>query len=142
MAQLVVATIEAEGRGPRKLRRSHLRCAAEQPDEEIARELGVLELVEVARDAHLAELDADDGLAALCVPWHEVVAEAVDLLDRPPGRDCPRCGARLPRRRPVCSRCRRPVSKSVEARPTTRAETKRATAVCGTRVTRAGRRGA
>ena len=33
-------------------------------------------------------LDADDGLAALCVPWHEVVAEAVGVLDRPPPRDC------------------------------------------------------
>jgi hypothetical protein len=109
LAQLVVATIEAEAPGQRKLRRSHLRCAAEQPDEEIARELGVLEVIEVARDTHLAELDADDGLAALCVPWHEVVAEAVSVLDRPPPRDCPRCGARLPRRRPVCGRCRSPV---------------------------------
>ncbi len=108
LAHLVVATIEAEAPGQRKLRRSHLRCAAEQPDEELARELGVLELVEVARDAHLADLDADDGLAALCVPWQDVVAEAVDVLDRRP-RTCPRCGARLSRRRPVCGRCRSPV---------------------------------
>jgi hypothetical protein len=107
LAQLVVATIEAEAPGARKLRRSHLRCAAEQPAEELARELGVLELVEGARDAHLADLDADDGLAALCVPWQEVVAEAVGVLDRRP-RTCPRCGARLPRRRPVCGRCRSP----------------------------------
>jgi ribosomal protein S27AE len=108
MAHLVVATIEAEAPGPRKLRCSHLRCAAEQPDEELARELGVIELVEVARDAHLAALDADDGLAALCVPWQEVVAEAVGVLDRRP-RTCPRCGARLSRRRAVCGRCRQPV---------------------------------
>jgi len=108
LARIVVATIDAEAPGQRKLRRSHLRCAAEQPDEEIARELGVLELVETARDTHLADLDADDGLAALCVPWQEVVAEAVGVLDRP-RRTCPRCGARLSRRRPVCGRCRRPV---------------------------------
>lgn len=111
LAHLVVASIEAEPLGLRKLRRSHLRCAAEQGDEELARELGVLELVEVARDAHLAELDADEGLAALCVPWQEVVAEAVGVLDRPPSRECPRCGARLSRRRPVCGRCRRPVQR-------------------------------
>ena len=110
MAQLVVATIEAEGTGQRKLRRSHLRCAAEQQDEAVARELGVLELVETARNAHLAELDADEGLAALCVPWDDVVAEAVGVLDRPRST-CPRCGARLSRRRPVCGRCRLPASR-------------------------------
>jgi hypothetical protein len=108
MANLVVATIEGETPGQRKLRRSHLRCAAEQPDEELARELGVLELVEGARDAHLAELDADEGLAALCVPWQEVVVEAVGVLDRRP-RTCARCGARLSQRRAVCGRCRSPV---------------------------------
>jgi ribosomal protein S27AE len=108
LAQIVVATIETEAPGQRKLRRSHLRCAAEQQDEAIARELGVLALVEEARDAHLADLDADEGLAALCVPWHEVVAEAVDVLDRRP-HTCPRCGARLSRRRAVCGRCRSPV---------------------------------
>ena len=108
MAQLVVATIERETPGQRKLRRSHLRCAAEQPDDELARELGVLELVESARDAHLADLDADEGLTALCVPWHDVVAEAVGVLERRP-RNCARCGARLSRRRAVCGRCRTPV---------------------------------
>lgn len=107
MAQLVVATIEADAPGPRKLRRSHLRCAAERPDEEVARELGVLELVEEARDEHLSSLDADEGLAALCVPWQEVVAEAVSVLDRRP-RTCSRCGARLSSRRPVCGRCHSP----------------------------------
>jgi hypothetical protein len=107
MAQCVVAMIEAEGPGQRKLRRSHLRCAAEQPDEELARELGVLDLVEAVRNEHLAGLDADDGLAALCVPWQAVVAEAVGSLDRRP-RTCARCGARLSRRRPVCGRCRSP----------------------------------
>ena len=109
LAHLVVSSIEAEPPGLRKLHRSHVRCAAEQPDEELARELGVLELVESARDAHLASLDADEGLATLCVPWQQVVAEAVGVLDRPPARECPRCGARLSRRRPVCGRCRTPV---------------------------------
>jgi hypothetical protein len=108
IAQLVVAAIEGDPPGQRKLRRSHLRCVAERADEELARELGVLELVEGARDAHLAALDADEGLAALCVPWHDVVAEAVGVLDRRPRR-CARCGARLSRRRAVCGRCRAPV---------------------------------
>lgn len=112
MAQLVVAAIEGEAPGQRKLRRSHLRCAAEQPDDELARELGLIELVDAARDAHLAGLDADEGLAALCIPWHEVVAEAVVLLDRRP-HACPRCGARLSRRRPVCGRCRAPAPRRV-----------------------------
>ena len=108
LAQIVVAAIEAEAPGQRKLRRSHLRCAAEQRDEAVARELGVLTLVEEARNAHLADLDADEGLAALCVPWHEVVAEAVEMLSRRP-HTCARCGARLSRRRAVCGRCRSPV---------------------------------
>ena len=108
LAKIVVAAIEVEAPGQRKLRRSHLRCAAEQQDEAIARELGVFQLVERARDAHLADLDADEGLAVLCVPWHEIVAEAVEVLNRP-RRTCPVCGARLSRRRPVCGRCRRPV---------------------------------
>jgi hypothetical protein len=107
MAQHVIASIESEAPGQRKLRRSHLRCAAEQPDDELARELGMLDLVEAARDEHLAGLDADEGLAALCVPWQEVVAEAVGVLDRRPST-CARCGARLSRRRPVCGRCRSP----------------------------------
>jgi ribosomal protein L40E len=49
----------------------------------------------------------DGGLAALCVPWQEVVAEAIEVLDRP-RHTCLRCGARLPRRRRVCGRCRAP----------------------------------
>lgn len=110
MATLVVAEIDAQrSRGPRRLRRSQLRWSAERPDPELARELGVLALVDAARDAHLASLGADDGLAALCVPWEDVVAEAVGLLDRPLPRDCPRCGARLSRRRAICGRCRSPV---------------------------------
>jgi len=109
IAALLVEGIEAKSaRGVRKLLRSELRCAAEQPDEEMARELGVLELVDSARDRHLAALDADDGLTALCVPWERVVAEAVALLDRPRRRECQRCGARLSRHRPVCGRCRCP----------------------------------
>lgn len=109
IAALVVDGIEAKAvRGVRKLLCSELRCAAEQPDEDVARELGVLELVDAARDRHLATLDADDGLTALCVPWERVVAEAVALLDRPRRRECPRCGARLSSHRRVCGRCRCP----------------------------------
>jgi hypothetical protein len=109
IASLVVAAIETEpSRKPQRLRRSQLRWAAGQPEEELARELGVLALVGAARDAHLSELSADDGLAALCVPWQDVVVEAVALLDRPRPRQCASCGARLSPRRPVCGRCRSP----------------------------------
>ena len=107
MARFVVATIGSDAPGQRKLRRSHLRCAAEQADAELARELRVLDLIENARNAHLANLDADEGLAALGVPWHDVAAEAVGILDRRPST-CARCGARLSRRRPVCGRCHAP----------------------------------
>jgi hypothetical protein len=113
LAALVLAEIEAQRpRGPRKLRRSQLRWSAEHADAKLARELGVLALVDAARDAHLARLGADDGLAALCVPWEDVVSEAVGLLDRPLPRNCPRCGARLPKRRAVCGRCRSPVPRT------------------------------
>jgi hypothetical protein len=44
--------------------------------EELAGKLGVLALVEAARDEHLASLDADDGLGALSIDWEEVVARA------------------------------------------------------------------
>ena len=40
--------------------------------ETAARATGVLELVEAARNEHLAGLDADEGLRALIVPWEEV----------------------------------------------------------------------
>ena len=40
--------------------------------ETTARAVGLIELVEAARDAHLAGLDADEGLRALLVPWEEV----------------------------------------------------------------------
>jgi len=59
--------------------------------------------VEAARDAYLASLDADDGLAVLQVP-PEAVVEAAQSRKRAPR--CKRCGARLSRkRRQRCSRC-------------------------------------
>lgn len=113
MARLVVAEIEGErSRGPRKLLRSQLRWAAERPDETLACELGVLALVDSARDSHLATLGADEGLTALCVPWEDVVAAAARLLDRPGPCVCPRCGARLSRRRALCGRCRAPAPRA------------------------------
>lgn len=108
IAELVVRHVEAQPRPAARLLRSQLRCAAEQHEASVARELGVVELVDAARDGHLASLDADDGLAALCVDWRDVVEEAVRLFDAAPSR-CDRCGARLSRRRRVCGRCRSPV---------------------------------
>lgn len=94
IAQLAAEMTEGE---PRRLAR---RLA----DPGLALALGTRALIEDARTLHLATLDADTGLAALCISWEEILAEMVELLDRPPVR-CPRCGARLPRRRHVCSRC-------------------------------------
>ena len=94
IAKVVAEQIEGE---PRRLAR---RLA----DPGLAVALGTRTLIEDARTLHLATLDADAGLVALCIPWEEILAETVDLLERPRVR-CDRCGARLPRRRRVCSRC-------------------------------------
>ena len=102
---------ELEKQPPRLVRRlliPQLRWLAADPDEEQAREAGVLELVERARDERLAGLGADDGLAALVVPWQDIICEAAALTKPTPGRCCSRCGARLPLRRRQCSRCRLP----------------------------------
>ena len=72
----------ALGREPeklvRRLLRPQLRLVADRlgdPDaNSLAHGLGVLARVEAARDEHLASLDADEGLAALAVPWQDVVA--------------------------------------------------------------------
>jgi hypothetical protein len=37
-----------------------------------ARSVGVRDLIEDARDEHLASLEADDGLQALCVDWADL----------------------------------------------------------------------
>jgi hypothetical protein len=58
--------------------------------------------VERARDEYLASLDADDGLAVLLIPRHQILAAAEA---RPPVPRCERCGARLSRKRHRCSRC-------------------------------------
>jgi hypothetical protein len=94
IAKLVAGQIEGE---PRRLAR---RLA----DPGLAVALGTHSLIEDARTLHLRTLDADAGLAVLCISWEEILAETVELLDRPRVR-CVRCGARLPRRRRVCSRC-------------------------------------
>ena len=94
IARLVAERVEGEPR----------RVARRLADPGLAVALGTRELIEDARNRHLATLDADGGLAALAIPWEDVLAETVELLDRPPVR-CARCGARLPRRRRCCSRC-------------------------------------
>lgn len=55
-----------------------------------------------ARDAYLASLDADDGLAVLLVPDDAIRSAAATRQND--GR-CARCGARLARKRHRCSRC-------------------------------------
>ena len=59
--------------------------------------------VERARDAYLASLDADEGLAVLLISSDEILAAA--NRRRPPVPHCERCGARLSRKRHRCSRC-------------------------------------
>jgi ribosomal protein S27AE len=61
----------------------------------IARDIGLLELIEAARDAYLETLDATDALLALNVQWGDValalrrrLAETEVARDR---RTCPRC---------------------------------------------------
>jgi hypothetical protein len=108
IAGLVARHVEAQPRPAARLLASQLRCAAAGREPGFARDLGVAGLVERARDEHLASLDPDDGLTVLCIDPEEVVVQAVRLLDGARSR-CDRCGARLPRRRPVCSRCRWPV---------------------------------
>lgn len=109
IARLVIRELEKQP--PRVVRRlllPQLRWLATDPNEEQARSLGILNLVEQARDEHLASLDADDGLAALVVTWEEVVRAGAIVAEPARTHRCPRCGARLPRRRRVCSRCRLP----------------------------------
>ena len=73
MARLLVAGVEEQPhRLARRLLLPRIRWAAAQPHR--AAELGVLELVERAREEHLASLDADGGLAALCVAAEEVLS--------------------------------------------------------------------
>jgi hypothetical protein len=94
IAQLVAGQIDGEPR----------RVARRLADPGLAVALGTRTLIEDARTLHLASLDADAGLAALCISWEEILAETVELLGRR-AVTCDRCGARLPRRRRVCSRC-------------------------------------
>ena len=109
MAERLLREIrQQEPRLARRLLIPQLRWLAVDPDEADAQRWGVLEAVARARDRHLATLDADEGLAALVVAWEEVVQRAAELAAPERRVSCPRCGARLPRRRPVCSRCRLP----------------------------------
>jgi ribosomal protein L40E len=95
----------------RRLLRPQLRWVAQLVDDgagdDLARRLGIIELVESCRDEHLASLDADDGLAVLEIDWTEVVARASERMTGVHvARRCRRCGARLPARRARrCGRC-------------------------------------
>jgi len=108
MAERVLQELSQEPRLARRLLIPQLRWLAADPDEGDAERWGMLEVVARARDEHLATLDADDGLAALGVGWEEIVQRAAQLAEPQRSVTCPRCGARLPRRRRACSRCRLP----------------------------------
>jgi hypothetical protein len=108
LAGIVARHVQKQPRSTARLLTSQLRCVAEHRVPQLARDLGVAEMIERARNEHLASLDADEGLVALSVEGLDVVHAALRLLDSTPAR-CSRCGARLPRRRLVCSCCRQPV---------------------------------
>ena len=108
MAERVLLDLRQEPQLARRLLIPQLRWLAADPDEGDAQRWGMLEVVARARDEHLATLGADDGLAALVVGWEEVVRRAAELAEPRRSIRCPRCGARLSRRRAVCGRCRSP----------------------------------
>src|SRR3954471_18894282 len=111
IAAIVARHVAAQPRRGARLLSSQLRCAVEQQEPDLELDLAIAELIERARDEHLTSLGPDDGLTVLCIDWEDVVDQAVRLLETGPSH-CTRCGARLPDRRPVCSRCRRPVGKA------------------------------
>jgi hypothetical protein len=87
----------------RRLLRPQVRWAASRPDDdELARQLGVVALVDECRDEYLASLGADDGLAVLALGWADVAVAFAGREDSMPAR-CSRCGARLGGAR--CRRC-------------------------------------
>jgi hypothetical protein len=107
IAELVVARLDAsEPQLNRRLLRPRVRWVAQDLDEGLAEQLGVIDLVEQCRDEHLARLDADQGLAALAVSWREVVLRTEAILATRRHRSCARCGARLSERGRRCGRCR------------------------------------
>jgi len=109
IAELVVAEMDAaQPRVNRRHLRPELAWAARELEEDLAGRLGVIDLVERARDAHLARLDADDGLAVLSVSWREIVVRAEAVLAARGRGSCTRCGARLARKGHRCRRCRLP----------------------------------
>jgi len=75
-ALLAIEAAPARGRGrrQRELAGVAVLLADGLPDEAelAARRIGVLDLVEHARNEHLARLDAEDGLQALLVDWSDV----------------------------------------------------------------------
>ena len=62
--------------------------------------------LEQCRDAYLASLDADEGLAVLLITPEEIHAAVAARRARAPAL-CQRCGARLPARPHRCRRCGR-----------------------------------
>jgi ribosomal protein L40E len=106
IAQLLADDLEAgPAQATRRLLRPQVRWVADNPDERLARDLGILDAIERCRDRHLAVLGPDDGLSALGVSWQEIAVLADRLLDRSAATFCWRCGARLGRRA-KCRRCR------------------------------------
>ena len=106
IAELVVARLDASQPQPsRRLLRPRVRWVAQELDEDVARQLGVIDLVERCRDEHLARLDADQGLAALTVSWPEVVLRAEGILATRRHSRCSRCDARVRKRGHRCGRC-------------------------------------
>jgi hypothetical protein len=102
----------------RRLLRPQLHWVEQQlldgASDELAYRLGVVALIESCRDERQASLDADDGLVALKIDWHQIVLHACDRARRSDSSPrCPCCGERMlaeqlrgPKLRYRCSVCR------------------------------------
>jgi hypothetical protein len=75
------APARGRGRRQRELAGVAVLLADGLPDEAelTARRVGVLDLVEAARNEHLARLDAEDGLQALLVDWSDVALLVAEM---------------------------------------------------------------
>lgn len=81
LAAIEAAPARGRGRRQRELAGVAVLLADALPDEAelAARRAGVLDLVEAARNEHLARLDAEDGLQALLVDWSEVALLVAEM---------------------------------------------------------------
>ena len=81
LTAIEAAPARGRGRRQRELAGVAVLLADGLPDEAelAARRVGVLDLIETARNEHLARLEAEDGLQALLVEWSEVALLVAEM---------------------------------------------------------------